>query len=83
MLKIYKVEFASRIMMHPGKILKTSYQAGKLHLWYEATTDECDNKYERKFQALPTGSEVEDGLIFIDTVFATSSLVWHIYEVAQ
>jgi hypothetical protein len=80
-MKIHKVEFASRVMMHPGKILKTSYQAGKLHIWYEADTGVGDNKYERRFQALPTGAEVEDSLIFIDTVFATSSLVWHIYEV--
>ena len=85
MLKMYKEKFTAlsgitSLLMHPGEVKKIRFneQNGEMEIWYMAVVSKP--KYERKFEVIATGSEINlSWPRYIDTFF-DGPYVWHLFE---
>ena len=85
MKRIYKYEvlllFAHQIITMPkGKNVLLSEQDGAIFLWREFSDEDEFNIYDYNICVHETGSEIQDGEIFIGSVNMRNGDVWHVYE---
>lgn len=73
-----RLGFVSVLIPHPFEILKAGFQKGRLCVW--ARVHPPGPKSHIEFSLVPTGSEIQEGEKYIDTVFLNDGeLVYHIH----